>query len=652
MTKRVARSNPWAPIRRIALAALCGLGGLSGLPAGPAKAQSPLLEEGTNTIFQRVLTRPGTALHESPEGSLIERYAPFQPFYVFAREGDWVQIGPSAQRPPIGWSQASALVDWKHNIVAAFTNPAGRSRQLMFDTEASLWAFMNDEKLLPLQERLVAEAAAGSVEGQLGVVSAEPGEFVNIRDALYVMPILDFVEELHPLTYEDVLLMEIASINKDDVVETLPVESDADPFDVGIVLVLDTTSSMRNYIELTRRVLQNTVERIAGTDIGELVNFGIIGFRDNPEAVPELEYRTRTLIDLERRDDESPVLSALAEATNVTLASSPGFNEDSLAGVEDAIDGIDWDQVESDGDPINARYIILVTDAGPKDARDPNARSPIGPLELQAEAEERNIAVMTLHLKTQGGAGTHDYAAGAYRELSRFDGNEFYFPIEDGSEEAFEGVTSRLVTAITDHVRKLQGQEQVLPEDETDEDLKGLFDAMELAWLGARKGTKPPDVIRGWVSDKAVEEARKLAFEPRLLITKNEMATMAKLLEDLLELAERSVDASEMQTFYGQIQSTIQQVVTNPDMLTEADAGEVGRSLEYLERLPYQSTVLRMTEDRWLQSAMMRRDIVDGLRQKLTQYRKWLFDPAVWTVPYEGAPDGEHVYAMPFDVLP
>lgn len=633
-------------------AILCwGCGALLSLPTG-AKAQSPLLVEGTSTIFQRVLTRPEAGLYDGPDGQFIERYAAFQPFYVFAREGDWVQIGPSALRPPIGWSQAAGLVDWKHNVVAAFTNPAGRRRQLLFDTEENLWAFMNDEQLLAVQERLVAEAAAGSVEGQFGVVSAEPGEFVNIRDELYVMPILDFVEELHPLSYEDVLLMEIASINKEATAEPVEFDTEGDPFDVGIVLVLDTTSSMRNYIDRTRRVLQSTVERIAGTDIGELVNFGIIGFRDNPGAVPDLEYRTRTLIDLERRDDEGPVLAALAEATNVTLASSPGFNEDSLAGVEDAIDGIDWEQVESDGDPINARYVILVTDAGPKDARDPNARSPIGPLELQAEAEERNIALMTLHLKTPSGSGTHDYAAGAYRELSRFDGNEFYFPIEDGSEEAFEGVASRLVTAITDHVRKLQGQEQVLQESETDEELKGLFDAMELAWLGARKGTKPPDVITGWVSDKAVEEPRKLAFEPRLLITKNEMATMAKLLEDLLELAEQSTDSSEMQTFYEQIQSTIQQVVTNPDQLTDVDDGLANASLEYLERLPYQSTVLRMTEDRWLQSAMMRRDIVDGLRQKLTQYRKWLFDPAVWTVPYDGAPDGEHVYAMPFDVLP
>ena len=618
----------------------------------PATAQTPLLVEGTSTVFQRVLTRPAAELYDAPNGQLVERYAPFQPFYVFARQGDWVQIGPSSARPPIGWSEASGLVDWKHNVIAAFTNPADRSRQLIFDSEQSLRDLMNHEALVDVQERLVAEAEAGSVEGQLGVVSVEPGEFVNIRDELYVMPILDFVEDLHPLSYEDILLMEIASINKEEQRAPPPSNAEADDFDVGIVFVLDTTSSMRNYIALTQRVLENTVQRIAGTEIGELVNFGVVGFRDSTDAVPDLEYRTKILANLERRDDEAPVLAALAEATDVTLVSSPGFNEDSLAGVEDAIDKIDWEQSVNGGGPVNARYVILVTDAGPKDPRDPNARSPIGPSELQAEAEERNVALMTLHLKTPGGSGTHEYAADAYRELSRFGDRSFYFPIEDGSEEAFEGVANRLVTAITDHVRKLQGEETVAPEAETDENLKGLFDAMELAWLGDRNNTRPPDVITGWVSDKAVEAPRKLSIEPRLLITKNEMATMAKLLEDLVRLAEQSGDAEEMQSFHGQIQTTIEKVVTNPDMLSESSSDEIGASLEYLDRLPYRSTILRMTEDRWLQSAMMRRDVIDGLRQKLTQYRKWLFDAGVWTPPYEGAPDGEHVYAMPFDVLP
>ena len=613
---------------------------------------APLLVDGTNTIYQRVLTRPAAVLHESAGGPELRQVPAFQPFYVFARDGGWVEVGPSANRPATGWMQAESVVAWKQNIVGAFTNTAGRERQLMFNSEDDLRWLMNHEALPQVQERLLAEASAGISNGDRGVVAVEPEEFVNIREELYVMPILDFVEDLHPLNYEDVLLMEVASV---PLKAAPPGNAQADAktaaFDVGIVFVLDTTQSMETYIARTQKVLQNTVERIAGTEIGKLVNFGAIGFRDNPEAVPALEYRTRILAELERRDSQQEVVAALG-AAQVAEANSPGFNEDALAGVEDAIDLIDWQQ-EGSGNPIDARYVILVTDAGPKDPRDPNARSQIGVEELQADAEGKNIVTMTLHLKTPtGGEANHAYAESRFRTLSTFAGRQYYFPIEGGSEEAFEGVATRLVTAITDHVRVARGEGAVLSDDEAGEDLLALGRAMRLAYLGAQNDTQAPDVIRGWISDKAVEAPQALAVEPRLLITKNEMATMAELLDNLVRLGEQAQGTEDAMSFFTQVRGVISDMATNPDRRINADADTLGGALEYLEALPYRSQLLQMTEDRWAQSAMIRRAIIDGMRQKLTQYRKWLFDPGVWTALHEDASDGELVFAMPFDVLP
>ncbi|WP_282127810.1 vWA domain-containing protein [Roseobacter litoralis] len=617
-----------------------------------ALAAQPLLMEGTNTVFQRVLTRPAATLHSAVDGAVIEQIPAFQPFYVFADQGEWKQIGPSISKEPTGWVKTDQTVEWKQNIVGAFTNAAGRERQLVFQSQEDLRWLLNHEALPQVQERLLAEASAGISQGNNGVVSVEPEEFVNIREDLYVMPILDFVEDLHPLNYEDILLMEVASV---PLKAESGVQSNADQgnaaFDVGIVFVFDTTQSMETYIARTQKVLQNTVQEISGTEIGKLVNFGAIGFRDNTDVVPELEYRTKVLADIKRRDDQSEVLNAIAN-TRVAIANSPGFNEDSLAGVEDAIDLIDWQQ-EGSGDPIDARYIILVTDAGPKDPRDPNARSQIGVEELQADAEGKNIVTMTLHLKTPtGGEANHAYAEGRYRALSTFAGRQFYFPIEGGSEEAFEGVATRLVTAITDHVRTARGETSVLSEDEAGEDLVALGRAMRLAYLGSQRGTQAPDVIRGWVSDKAVEAPQSLAVEPRLLITKNEMATMAELLDNLIRLGEQSQGGDDAMNFFTQVRGVIADMATNPDRRLNTQADTLGGALEYLEQLPYRSQLLQMTEDRWAQSAMLRRSIIDGMRQKLTQYRKWLFDPQVWTALHEGADDGELVFAMPFDVLP
>ena len=616
-----------------------------------AQERRPLILEGTDTIYERVLTRPGVTRHSQPEGNAIGMFPAFTPLYVFARSDGWVEVGSSPTREPEGWVKDTGTVLWKQNIVGAFTNSAGRSRQLLFDTEDDLLWLMNHEALIEVQERLVAEASAGIVGGERGVVSVEPSEYVNIRDELYLMPIIDYTEALHPVSYTDVLLMQIASLPVQQEPQDIQ-QNDGNAFDGGIVFLLDTTQSMEPYIAVTQRVLQNTVRQITGTEIGDFVNFGVIGFRDNVEVVPELEYRTKILAPLERRTDQGVVVDAIGEAVDVAVVSSPGFNEDSLAAVEDAIDLIDWSQTVGGGDPIDARYVILVTDAGPKDPRDPNARSEIGTIELQADAEDQSIVVMTLHLKTPNGAGNHDYAASRYRELSRFGGSEFYFPIENGSESAFEGVATRLVTALTDHVRVVQGKKAVLGRDEAGAELVELGRAMQLAWLGSKQGTQAPDVIQGWASNMAVEQPDRIAIEPRLLVTKNELATMAELLRELVTFGEQAQSSEEMIDFFGEVQRLIAVMAQNPDIVVKTGGETLGDALEFLDRLPYKSQILSMTNERWAQSAMLRRSLIDGMRQKQTQYEKWLFNSSLWTPLYDGAPDGEHVFAMPFEVLP
>ncbi|MBL3564451.1 VWA domain-containing protein [Rhodovulum sulfidophilum] len=612
----------------------------------------PLLVEDTSTVYQRVLTRPGAPLHETPDGPETRRYPAFQPLYVFARQEGWVEVGPSATAAPAGWVAADTVVDWKQNIVATFTNPADRARSLMFRTEDDLRGFMEDEALVATQARLIEKAETGMLAPEDGVVAIEPENYVNIRDRFYILPILDFVEDLHPMTYDANLLLKVASVPLRDELPVAAAEasSSAGDFDAGVVFVFDTTKSMQPYIERTRKALARIIFDINGTDIGERINFGIEAFRDNPEAAPGLGYRTREVIPLERRINQLPVLEAI-DNTRTATVSSPGFNEDSLAGVEDAIRRTDWDRTGS-GDPFDARYVILVTDAGPKDPRDPNARSEIGPVEIQRDAEGRNIVIMTLHLKTDAGAANHDYAAERYRQLSRFAGRQFYYPIEGGSEQAFEDTVTALVTALTDHVRMALGQAQVLAPEDRDEDLEFLGHALQLAWLGAREGTRAPDVFESWVTEKAAEKPRALALEPRLLVTKNEMATMAELLDNLVRLAEGTRGEEEARGFFRQVRGVIAQMAQNPDRLVATDADSLGGALEYLERLPYRSQLLQTDEARWMSGPMVRREIIDGMRQKLTQYRKWLYDPSVWTALYEGAPDGEQVFAMPFDILP
>ncbi|MCU0908417.1 MAG: VWA domain-containing protein, partial [Rhodobacteraceae bacterium] len=490
----------WARVGAVALALA--------IPGGPAPAQTadrPLLMDGTASLFQRVLTRPGAVLSPDPAAPGAQVPA-FQPFYVYARSPDgWLQVGPGT-RGATGWIAAPDTVEWRQNIVAAFTNPAGRTRQVLFATEEALRRALEDEGVAALEQALLDRADNGLLTPEDRVVAVEPAAFVNIREQLYLLPILDFTEDVHPLNYDANLLMQIASVPLRDQASAPsgPGGDTSGDFDLGVVFVLDTTRSMGPYIARTQRALSRIIGQIRGTDVGERVNFGVIGFRDNPAADPGIEYRTRTLAPLVRRQDQTEVLSAVLEATDVATASTPGFNEDSLAGVQDAIEGTDWDGTgQGAGDRFDGRYVILVTDAGPNDPGDPDARSDIGPAELQAAAEEKGIVVLTLHLLTdEGGAAQHTYAEGRYRALSRFADRQFYFPIAGGAEDAFEDTVTRLVTALTDHVRTARGEAALLDPDVAGADLVELGLAMRLAWLGARAGTQAPDVIEAWVSEK------------------------------------------------------------------------------------------------------------------------------------------------------
>lgn len=611
-------------------------------------AERPLLAEGRETVYQRVLTRPGAVLYDTAGGQAAKLMPAFQPLYIYQAEPGWYRVGPSASRGSDGWMREEHVVIWKQNIVGAFTNTAGRKRQFLFETEDRLREMMEDANLRARQETLLDAAAAGGLPAGSGIVAVEPENYVNIVDRLYLMPILDFAQDLHPLNYENNLLMQVASVPlREDGAQAGMI---ADNFDAGIVFVFDTTRSMDPYIARTQKAVERIIGEISGTDIGDRVQFGVIGFRDNDEAAPGLGYRTRILLPLERRQDQGAVIATIRAATDVARASSPGFNEDSLAGVEDAVELMGWEA--TGGDPFDARIIVLITDAGPKSPSDANARSDIGPAELQRAAEAKGIAVMTLHLQTPaGGPAQHAWAESQYRLLSRYNNETFYYGIPNGSAQSFEQSVARLITALTDVIRVTRNQKPVLDPDQAGR-IVNLGLAMQLAYLGRLEGTQAPDVIRGWVSEKAVEAPTRLAIEPRLLVTKNELATMADLLSELLVLGEQSRDAEDAADFFSQVRNVVARMAQNPDRLLAPGADTLGGALEFLRDLPYESQLMLTTETRWRQSAMIRRQILDGMRQKLVQYRKWLLDPTVWTALYDRAPDGEHVFAMPFDVLP
>ena len=304
-----------------------------GMPA--AQELRPLLVEGKSTVYQRVLTRPATSRHDVPDGPVKGAYPAFQPLYVFARDGGWVEVGGASALPPEGWVREAEVIPWRHNIVAAFANPANRDRQLLFRDLESLERLLYHESLVSLAARWRQSAEVGDTPPDSGVISIEPAEYVDINDldTFYVLPILEFIEDFHPMNAEPFLKMRVVSVplSDEDPVDHKPQLEALRQADAGIVIVLDATQSMEPYIQETLEAVREMIERIKGGSIGDRVNFAVVGFRDNPGAAPGLEYRVRVFAPLSREAGIDAPLNALARM-KAARVSSPGFERGQFCG--------------------------------------------------------------------------------------------------------------------------------------------------------------------------------------------------------------------------------------------------------------------------------------------------------------------------------
>jgi hypothetical protein len=274
--------------------------------APAAEARSPLLMEGKKTLFQRVLSRPDAVLRRSPgaESAVVGgAIAPFTVFYVFDRKtlggADWLEVGHPVAGPADGWMQSDQVIPWRHTMVGAFTNPAGRERSLFFRSREALQEVLDSESVLSLMERYRGEAVAGALAPTGPVISIEPAEHVDITRQFYLFPILDaewsFLQSGDPAR-----VLHVASIP----LEEQPTDGFASDeealkdFNVGVLFVIDTTVSMEPYIARTREAVRKIYDRIANSDVKDRVRFGLIGYRDSTELRPELGYVTKVFAPL------------------------------------------------------------------------------------------------------------------------------------------------------------------------------------------------------------------------------------------------------------------------------------------------------------------------------------------------------------------
>jgi hypothetical protein len=646
------------------LAFVLVLAPLPGMSAGTGGADRPLLMAGKHTLYQRVLSVPGARLAAAPGGKADTPVTPFTAFYVYAREPqdgqEWLQVGTDRYGSRAGWLAASDSIEWNHGLTAAFRDPKGHDRVLLFKDSDSVRELAGESDLDAYQ-RLYGEAVQAKLSADSPVVAIQPPGYIDIRKDFYLVPIHRY-EDVY-LGSEKARLLEVSSV---------PLNGAQDKggnggsvrraYTAGLVFVIDSTLSMQPYIERTREAVSTIFDTLGKADLLGQVNFGLVAYRDNVNAAPGLDYLVRTYVDLDEGRDAAGFLSRLKSLRDARV-SSRDFTEDAYAGVKQAIEDIDWSGHD-------ARYIVLVTDAGARESDDPLSSTGLDTESLRQMAREKGIAIFVLHLLTTATMPDQAADAGQYRRLADYPGiGSLYYGVPTGNVQEFGRVLDALAGQITEQVR-LASQNKALPASVPKSDneqlavlqerVAKLGYALRMRYLQKTADGQVPNVFDAWLLDRDFRDPARTTLDVRVLLTRDQLSDLNDVLTQVLEAAEEGLLSP--QNFLSELQSLAATATRDPEQLgatttTTAGAGkslaDLGFMREYIEDLPYTGEVMDLSLEDW-QSWSTQRQIafLNRLEEKVNYYRALHDHTDLW-VSLDGGPvSGDSVYPIELEQLP
>ncbi|MBX9701633.1 MAG: VWA domain-containing protein, partial [Acetobacteraceae bacterium] len=623
-------------------------------PGQPPAARMPLTIEGRATLYQRVILRPGAVLAERPDPAARSQPTPgFGVFYVYARQGGadgWIEIGPALDGRAVGWVRAERAIDWRHNLVVAFTNPGGRERAMFFrdaETPRALW---RDIRGGAAEAARLREAASRNEDGP--VIALEPETHVDITRQFYLLPILG-AQLLENEAGNQARLLEVISAPA-----AQPRTALADPealrnYRGAVVFVIDTTVSMAPYIDRTREAVRRIVTRIRDTAVRDNFRFGMVAYRDHMGGNPRLEYVTQLVALPDFAAAPDAVLERLARVQEAPV-SNEGFDEDALAGIKLALD-----EVGCGG--FGGRFLVLITDAGTREANDPLSKTGLGVAEVRqlAQTEALQVAMLAVHLRTLEGRANHARAERQYRTLTRRpDGTELYYPVPNGDVQQFGETVDQLSDWVLGQVAAVTGRSiggirppQTEAQRRMAEQLESVGTAMRLAYLGRTRAQAAPDVVRSFVLDRDIADPRpeRRPLDVRVLLSRNQLSDLRDTVRLIVEAQAAARLAPE--EFFGRVRAAAAATFRDPRRMREFQrlGGAFG---EYLADLPYQSQVAEITPEIWADMPPSERTELRNRLERLLRLYEELNALPLWTSFDGGRNPNEAVYPVPLDALP
>ncbi len=639
---------------------------------GPVASEAPMVFPGYKTLTYRVLTRPESALYKTPsiDAEILQSPVPsYTALFVYsvtnrAERGSaratWFEVGRSENGRSqcgnwIGWMKGEDVLEWKHTMVARFTNPADRQPTLFFRNVGELRKLESESRANRTSQMngLLDKVRAGRVASQDRVLPVREPD--GVISEFYMLPVLDFTNSSVDSHKNMLLRVTAAARTRAPRVE----ENSGTPstgVKVDVVFVMDLTVSMQPYLDQTvAKMRQLAVTLGASRDSREALRFGFWGYRDS-ESIAGMEFNTRNFTpELVRIEDFGAILGKISAARTT----SGDLPEDVFTGVHKGVTETGWRK-----DAI--RLLVLIGDASGHPVGHPHNQCGMGESSLRALASDRKVWLTSIHILNPGdeqNRGTindprNDYPTASlqFRALAQN---------PDGADPAYiavpgerDGLTfGRELGRFGDHlVTMIQAAREgrlVAPASGADTNaviVQRMLRGAMLDWIGQNASATAPRDVTAWISQTDLVRGEGKVVSFHVLLTKSQLNSLAAVVREIYSAA--LLGRSTSLTIFEHLQSTDVAVFRNPDKIKAATSLK-DHVPEFLQDLPYKSRIMSLTRDQWKATSENERGrFIQELASKLKYYQDCDANSDLWGKLNEMDDEDARVATIPVDQLP